>query len=255
MIETGTVTAEVSEGIATVTFAHPKSNSLPGALLRGIAAVIEELGENPEVLVIVLRSQSEKVFCGGASFDELLRLSDEANGKHFFMGFATLILAMKKCPKFIIARVQGKAIGGGVGVASAADYALAHGSAAVKLSELALGLGPFVVGPAVERKLGTSAFSILSIDNQWRDALWARERGLYADVFETHEALDEAVHALAVQLTQTNPRAMRELKAAFWEGTEHWDELLERRAEHSGRLALSEYTAAAIAAFGKKLGG
>lgn len=255
MIEAGSVSAEIKDGIATVTFGHPKSNSLPGTLLRSIAAVIDDLGVNPEAAVIVLQSKGEKVFCGGASFDELLSLRDSVAGKHFFMGFATLILAMKKCPKFIIARIQGKAIGGGVGVAAAADYALAHGSASVKLSELALGLGPFVVGPAVERKLGTSAFSILSIDNKWRDAAWACSRGLYADVYESQEELDAAVHALAQQLTLTNPRAMKELKAVLWEGTEHWDELLERRAEHSGSLALSDYTSAAIAAFGKKLAG
>lgn len=253
MIEAGNVTVEVRDGIGTVSFFHPKSNSLPGTLLREIASKITECGENDQIKVIVLKSAGDKAFCAGASFDELLSLKDEAGGKHFFMGFATLILAMKKCPKFIIARVQGKAIGGGVGVASAADHALAHTSASVKLSELALGLGPFVVGPAVERKIGLSPFSILSIDNKWRSAEWARDMGMYADVFDTHEALDEAVEKLAVQLTNTNPRAMAELKAVFWEGTEHWDQLLEERAEHSGRLALSEYTYNAIQAFGQRL--
>lgn len=253
MSDTGTVTVEVADGIGTVTFGHPKSNSLPGPLLREIAAKITECGDNDDIKVIVLKSLGPKAFCAGASFDELLALKDEAGGKHFFMGFATLILAMKKCPKFIIARVQGKAIGGGVGVASAADIALAHNSASIKLSELALGLGPFVIGPAVEHKIGKSPFSILSIDNKWRDAAWAQSHGLYADVFDSHEDLDAAVHALAVQLTNTNPRAMRELKEVFWEGTDHWDTLLENRAERSGRLALSEYTSAAIAEFGKRL--
>ena len=253
MSEAGSVTIDVKDGIGTVTFYHPKSNSLPGTLLREIAARITECGNNESVAVVVLKSEGDRAFCAGASFDELMSLKDEAGGKNFFMGFATLILAMKKCPKFIIARVQGKAIGGGVGVASAADLALAHNSASVKLSELALGLGPFVVGPAVERKIGLSAFSILSIDNKWRDAAWALDKGMYADIYDSHETLDEAVNKLALQLTQTNPRAMAELKAAFWEGTEHWDRLLEERAEHSGRLALSEYTYNAIQEFGQRL--
>lgn len=255
MSENSNVSVEVIDGIGTVTFFHPKSNALPGSLLREIAAKITSCGEDESIKVVVLKSAGLRTFCAGASFDELLSLTDEVEGKTFFMGFATLILAMKKCPKFVIARVQGKAIGGGVGVISAADYALAHDSASVKLSELALGLGPFVVGPAVERKLGLSAFSTLSIDNQWRDANWARQFGLYADVFSDHDALDKAVNALALQLSKSNPRAMRELKATFWEGTEHWVELLEIRAEHSGSLARSEYTAAAIADFGKKRAG
>jgi len=252
MSEHGSVELVVKAGIATIEFHHPKSNSLPASLLREIAARITECGGNEEVRVVVLRSRGDRAFCAGASFGELQAWRDEAGGKQFFMGFALLISAMKSCPKFIIARVQGKAIGGGVGLAAAADYALAHASASIKLSELALGLGPFVIGPAVTRKLGTAAFSILSIDNQWRDARWAMARGLYADLFETHRELDEAVENLARQMTRTNPEAMAALKTVFWEGTEHWDALLAERAVYSGRLALSEHTAAAIAAFGKE---
>lgn len=253
MIENGSVTLAVESGIATVTFAHPKSNSLPGPLLRKLADTITECGQRDDALVVILKSAGERAFCAGASFDELLSLKDPEGGKAFFMGFAHVIKAVKACPKFVIARIQGKAIGGGVGVAAAADYALAHTSASVKLSELALGLGPFVIGPAVERKIGMAPFSVLSIDNKWRDANWAAANGLYADVYESHEALDKAVTDLATQLTKTNPEAMRDLKAVFWEGTDHWDELLERRAEASGRLALSKFTSEAIAAFGARL--
>jgi len=252
MSSDGEVTTRIENGIATVSFGHPKSNSLPGPLLAAIAESITRCGADDEAVVVILRSAGERAFCAGASFDELKNLSNEADGKEFFMGFARVILAIRACPKLVIARVQGKAIGGGVGVASAADYTLAHASASVKLSELALGLGPFVIGPAVARKIGTSAFSILSIDNKWRDASWARDHGLYADVFDDHAALDSAVDALAVQLSRTNPEAMAELKRVFWEGTDHWAELLERRAEHSGRLALSRFTRDAIAAFANR---
>ncbi len=249
MAENGHVTIDIQNGIATITFFHPKKNSLPGNLLAELARGVESLGANDNAKVIVLQSEGEGPFCAGASFDELLAIENFEQGKTFFMGFARLILAMKQCPKFVIARIQGKAVGGGVGVASAADYTLATDRAAIKLSELALGIGPFVVGPAVERKIGNGPFGALSIDTGWRDAAWAKTHGLYADVFDSIEKLDTAVAALAQKLAQSSPEAMAKLKATFWKGTEHWDELLESRAEMSGKLVLSEFTSQAIAAF------
>jgi len=246
----GHVNLEIDSGIATVTFHHPQSNSLPGSLLRELAATINKAGENNEAKVIVLRSEGEKAFCAGASFDELVAISDVRQGTEFFSGFAGVINAMRKAPKFVIARVQGKAVGGGVGLASAADYTLAHVSASVKLSELAVGIGPFVVGPAVERKIGTAAFSQLTIDaSSWKDAGWAREKSLYAEVFETHETLDEAVNRLSSTLAQSNPEAMLMLKRIMWEGTDHWDQLLLERAAMSGKLVLSDFTRNAIGKF------
>ncbi|MCB9088332.1 MAG: enoyl-CoA hydratase/isomerase family protein [Calditrichae bacterium] len=249
MSDTGRVTKEIRDGIGTITFFHPKKNSLPGALLKEITAAVTDIGENPAVRVMVLRSEGDGPFCAGASFDELLSIQTFAQGKEFFMGFARLILAMKKCPKFIIARIQGKAVGGGVGVTAAADYALATERSAVKLSELALGIGPFVVGPAVERKLGSGPFSAMSIDADWRDAAWAKRHGLYVDIYPDIPALDAAVAAMAAKLAGCSPEAMALLKAACWKGSEEWDQLLESRAEMSGKLVLSAFTAKAIAAF------
>lgn len=246
----GTVHTALENGIARVTFFHPQSNSLPGALLRQLAEAITAAGENPEAKVIVLESAGEKAFCAGASFDELVSIQDMEAGTYFFSGFAGVINAMRKAPKFVIARVQGKAVGGGVGLACAADYTLAHASAAVKLSELAVGIGPFVVGPAVARKIGTAAFAQLTIDaSSWQDAEWAREKSLYAEVFATHHELDEAVHKLATTLSQSNPEAMQLLKKIMWEGTGHWDELLAERAGMSGKLVLSDFTRNAIGQF------
>lgn len=246
----GHVKLEIWEGIATVTFQHPQSNSLPGSLLRELAATITKVGEDDQAKVIVLKSEGEKAFCAGASFDELVAITDVEAGTEFFSGFAGVINAMRKAPKFVIARVQGKAVGGGVGLASAADYTLAHNSASVKLSELAVGIGPFVVGPAVERKIGTSAFSQLTIDaSSWKDSGWAKEKSLFAEVFETHEALDDAVHKLASTLAHSNPEAMLMLKQIMWEGTEHWDRLLNERAAMSGKLVLSDFTRSAIGKF------
>ncbi|MFM1746296.1 MAG: hypothetical protein RLZZ630_2233, partial [Bacteroidota bacterium] len=234
----------------TVTFHHPQSNSLPGALLRELAATIEKAGEEADARVIVLCSEGEKAFCAGASFDELVATSNVEDGTAFFSGFAGVINAIRKAPKFVIARVQGKAVGGGVGLASAADYTLAHDSASVKLSELAVGIGPFVVGPAVERKIGTSAYAQLTIHaTGWQDATWAREKGLYAEVFSSHEALDTAVRSLAQTLSESSPMAMAALKKVLWQGTDHWDQLLLERAAMSGRLVLSEFTRNAIARF------
>lgn len=249
----GHVHSKIDNGIGTVTFFHPQSNSLPGAILRELAAAIEAMGNNVEARVIVLRSEGEKAFCAGASFDELITIKDLETGKTFFSGFAMVINAIRKAPKFVIARVQGKAVGGGVGLASAADYTIAHESASVKLSELAVGIGPFVVGPAVERKIGTSAFTNLAINaSEWRDAAWAKQHGLYTDIYSTTEELDKQVDALASRLAKSNPEAMQMLKKIFWQGTEHWDTLLVERAEMSGKLVLSEFTVNAINSFKQK---
>src|SRR5262245_5752860 len=243
MLDEGRVESAVEAGIATVAFFHPQSNSLPGALLRKLAAAIEAAGNNPEARVIVLRSEGEKTFCAGASFDELMSIQNLEEGRVFFSGFAAVINAMRKAPKFVIARVHGKAVGGGIGLASSADYCLAHENASIKLSELAVGIGPFVVGPAVERKMGKAAFSSLAVNaGEWHTSFWARERGLYAQVHPTTEELDAAVQSLATRLAASNPEAMLLLKKVFWEGTENWDTLLKERAEMSGRLVLSDFT-------------
>lgn len=253
-VDQGHVEYTIAEsGIATIEFGHPLSNSLPGKILRKLADTITELGKNDDVKVIVLRSSGERAFCAGASFDELISINDLETGKVFFSGFASVINACRKCPKLIIGRVQGKAVGGGVGVASAVDYCFATKYADVKLSELAVGIGPFVVGPAVERKIGTSAMSQLAINaTEWRSARWAKDNGLYAEIFESAEEMDERINELATTLSKSNPEAMMLLKKIFWEGTEHWDDLLAERAAMSGKLVLSDFTVNAINKFKKK---
>jgi methylglutaconyl-CoA hydratase len=249
----GQVHAAVADGVATVRFGHPKGNSLPGSLLRELARTVAELGQDDAARVIVLRSEGGGAFCAGASFAELTSIADAARGKEFFMGFARLILAMRSAPKFVLARVHGRAVGGGVGVVAASDYALAHVDASVKLSELAVGIGPFVVGPVIERKVGLGGLQALAVDaTGFRDARWAEQRGLYAQLFDSVPALDAAVDALAARLAASNPAAMALMKRTFWEGTEHWDALLERRAEMSGTLVLSDFTRRAIASFGAR---
>ena len=233
-----------------IEFFHPKHNSLPSNLLKELADTITAAGTNDDIQVIILKSGGNRTFCAGASFDELISIEDFPTGKRFFMGFANVINACRKCPKLIIGRVQGKSVGGGVGVSSAVDYCLASKYAAVKLSELNVGIGPFVVGPAVERKIGLSAMSQLTINaNTFQSASWAKDKGLYADVFETVEELDEAVLKLADYLLSTNPEAQSLLKGVFWENSKHWDELLESRAEVSGKLVLSDFTKQALARF------
>lgn len=248
-VEKGDVRVHVAEGIATVEFHHPKGNSLPAALLRMLATDIDRIATIDEVRVIVLRSAGEGPFCAGASFDELKAISDEATGTEFFMGFARLILAMKRCPQLIVTRVHGKAVGGGVGVVAASDYAMASHSASIRLSELAVGIGPFVVGPAIERRAGRGTFAAMAVDADWRDARWAAQHGLYARVYDSIEELDHGVRAFARRLASSSPEAMREIKRVTWEGTDDWDALLEQRAAISGRLVLSEYTREAIRNF------
>ena len=248
--DSGTVNITAAEGVATVRFSHPKGNSLPAAVLARLANEIRRLGSRDDVHVVVLRSSDAGPFCAGASFDELKAIRDATAGKEFFMGFARVILAMTRCPKLIISRVHGKTVGGGVGLVAASDYAMAVESASLRLSELAVGIGPFVVGPAIERKIGLGGFSAMAIDTDWRNARWAEEFGLYSRVFDSINALDSALDLFARKLARTNPEAMAKMKAVFWQGTEHWERLLEERAEMSGMLVTSEYTRNAIAAFG-----
>lgn len=249
----GFVQTEVQDGIGTITFGHPLHNSLPGKILAELSGAITTAGMNDDVLVIILKSGGERTFCAGANFDELASIDNLADGKQFFMGFANVINACRKCPKLIIGRVQGKAVGGGVGVAAAVDYCFATKYASVKLSELNVGIGPFVVGPAVERKLGIAAMTELAYNaTEWQDANWAREKGLYAQVFDDIASMDEAVATLAKKLSNSNPEAMREMKLAFTKDIMHWDELLQERAAISGKLVLSEYTKNAIQRFKSK---
>lgn len=252
-MDTGKVNSKIENGIATVTFFHPQSNSLPGELLRTLADEITKAGNDPAAKVIVLQSEGEKTFCAGASFDELIAIKDLETGKKFFSGFATVINAMRKAPKFVIARVHGKAVGGGVGLACAADHTFGVDGASVKLSELAVGIGPFVVGPAVERKIGTSAFTQLTINaGEWQTAQWAKEKGLFAAVYKTTAEMDAAINTLSNTLANSNPEAMGMLKKIIWEGTENWDTLLIERAEMSGKLVLSDFTRKAIEKFKTK---
>ena len=249
----GSVNLSINNGIAKIEFFHPQSNSLPTSILRDLASTIHDCGKNEKIKIIILQSKGERVFCAGASFDELSSISNFEEGKSFFMGFANVINACRKCPKLIICRVQGKAVGGGVGLACAGDYSFATKFSSIKLSELAVGIGPFVVGPAVERKSGLSAYSTLSINaTKWFDAEWAREKGIFSEVFNSNKEMDEAIDLLTNKLIKSNPEAMQKLKSVFWSNTSHWDQLLEERAEYSGKLVLSEFTKKAIASFKKK---
>lgn len=249
----GYVTSETHKGITTIEFFHPQGNSLPRRLLEDLANEIHACGSDEETRVIVLRSGGEKAFCAGASFTELAAINNAQKGFHFFSGFASVINAIRKIPKLVIGRIQGRCVGGGVGLAAAVDYAIAVESAEVRLSELAIGIGPFVIGPAVERKVGLSAFSQLAMDaTMWRSSEWAKKRGLFAEVHPTAESMDEAVSRLANLLAHSNPEATAEMKKMFWAGTDHWDELLPQRAEISGRLVLSRFTQEAIEKFKTK---
>jgi methylglutaconyl-CoA hydratase len=247
----GNITLTISDtGVATISFYHPAQNSLPAALLTELTNTIIQAGENAQTRVIVLKSEGERTFCAGASFDEILAIKDREAGALFFSGFARVINACRKSPKIVIARLQGKAVGGGVGLAAAADYCLATEAASIKLSELAIGIGPFVISPAVIRKIGLSAFSQLTIRaSDFQTAQWAKDKGLFNEVYATIPDLDEALNALAEKLASYHPEALNGLKEILWEGTADWDELLHERAAISGELVLSAFTQQALQDF------
>jgi len=251
-MKSGHVKLEIENRIATITFFHPQSNSLPSSLLEEMVNYFNEVSESENINVIVLKSEGEKTFCAGASFDELIQINNFEGGKKFFMGFANLINSIRKCKKIVIGRIQGKVVGGGVGLVSACDYAMSTENASLRLSELALGLGPFVVGPPIERKIGKEAFVEMSLDCEWRTAEWAKQHGFYHNVFNSIDDLDENVNSFTQKLSERSAEALTSLKKIFWEGTEHWDKLLEERAENSGRLVLSDYTKKFIQDFKSK---
>ncbi|UAM96999.1 enoyl-CoA hydratase/isomerase family protein [Polaribacter litorisediminis] len=249
----GSLYTNIQSNIATIEFGHPASNSFPSELLGRLTKEFNLISKKDTVSVIVLKSEGEKAFCAGASFDELVAVSNLEEGKQFFAGFANVINAMRTCGKIIVGRVQGKAVGGGVGLAAACDYVLATEQAAIKLSEFTIGIGPFVIEPAVKRKIGLAALSELTLEaTAWKNGYWAKEKGLYARVFETIKELDEEVAILASKLASYNPSALTEMKKVLWENTEHWDQLLLERAKISGELVLSEFTKKALAKFSKK---
>jgi len=237
------VTLDIENQVGYIEFFHPSHNALPSKLLQELVRTIKDAGANDAIKVIVLKSGGDRTFCAGASFQELINVNDEASGKTFFSGFSDLINTMRECPKFIIGRIQGKAVGGGVGLVAVTDYCFATKFASVKLSELSLGFGPFVIEPALKRKLGLSKMSQLMMDaNNFYSAEWAKENGLFVDIFETSDALDSAVKTFAENMSQYSPEAMKQLKSVLWEGTEHWGKLLDERAAISGKLVLSKFT-------------
>ena len=248
----GSLYTRIENKIATIEFGHPASNSFPSELLERLANEFDSLSTNDEVAIIVLKSEGERAFCAGASFDELVAIDNLKDGKYFFSGFANVINAMRRCSKLIVGRVQGKTVGGGVGLAAACDYVLATEAASIKLSEFTIGIGPFVIAPAVERKVGVSGLAELTLDaTNWKNAYWAKEKGLYARVFENIDELDKEVEVFTEKLASYNPEALDEMKKALWIGTEHWQELLIERAETSGKLVLSDFTKKALAKFKK----
>lgn len=239
----GSLQTTIENKIATLEFGHPASNSLPSELLERMTQELHDLSKNPEISVIVIKSSGEVAFCAGASFDELLTISNLKEGTKFFSGFANLINAMRTCSKIIIGRIHGKAVGGGVGIASACDYALATHNSSIKLPEIAIGIGPFVIEPAVSRKIGKTAMGEMALEaDEWKTAAWANHNGLYAKVFETTEELDAEITLFATKLASYSPEALSKLKKMLWEGTENWDTLLYERAAITGKLVLSDFT-------------
>lgn len=253
MQQNANIKTAIADKIATITFYSPASNSFPSSLLEELTTAITQLDNNTAVTTVILQSEGTGAFCAGASFDELLAIQDKATGKKFFSGFAHVINAIRKSPKIFIGRIHGKTVGGGVGLAASCDYCFATTQASIKLSELAIGIGPFVIEPAVSRKIGKTAFTSMSLAaHEWKTASWAQQQGLYDEVYETTERLDLELNTFAQRVSAYNPEALTEMKQIFWEGTSNWDELLTERAEISGRLVLSDFTINALNAFKNK---
>lgn len=245
--ENGTLYTSIQNGIATLEFGHPQANSFPLELLLRFEKELEIISQNAEIKIVILKSEGDAIFCAGASFNELSQIDSVEKGNEFFSGFARVINAMRRCSKLIIGRAQGKSVGGGVGLLSACDYVFATESASIKLSEISLGIGPFVIAPAVERKMGVAALSELTLTpDQWKNAYWAEKKGLYARVFETIAEMDKEIQYFAEKLSSYPLSSLEEIKKIFWKNTENWETLLFENAKISGRLILSDFSKQAL---------
>ncbi len=248
---TGEVLLNIEDGIGTIEFHHPKGNSLPSNLLKQLSEAIQRAGDDHSIKVIRLKSRGN-TFCAGASFDELLAINSEEQAHKFFSGFGSLIESIKTCPKFVVAEVQGKAVGGGVGIIAACDYAIASENASIKLSELSIGFGPFVIAPAVIRKIGLSAFSTLTIDSTtWKTAAWGNEKGLFNEIVQDLNKLNSRTTKLCESLSNHSLEAMRQIKSTLWEGYEELNDIHKKRATLSGTLSQSELTQSILSGFKK----
>lgn len=251
-MELGSIHTHIANNIAKITFSHPASNSFPSTLLQQLTDEFHLLNKNDAVTIIILQSDGTGAFCAGASFDELIAISSYEEGSKFFSGFANVINAMRKCSKLIIGRIHGKAVGGGVGLAAACDYTFATQKSDIKLSEIAIGIGPFVIEPVVSRKIGKMALAEMTLTpTLWKSANWAKEKELFTEVFDTIEELDDRLESYTNELAQFNKDALAEMKKVLWEGTDNWDSLLYERAAISGRLVLSSFTKKALEKFKK----
>ena len=248
------VTSQIKNQISEITFGTPKSNSLPSEILEKLAQTILTEGAKPEVKAILLKSAGEKAFCAGASFDELLEINDLEASKKFFGGFAKVLNAMRTCGKIVVVRVQGKTTGGGVGIACAADYCFATKEASLALPELNLGIGPFVIGPYVERKIGKSQFTAMAIDADFRSANWAEQHNIYQSVSPTIAEMDSEIVQFLEKLASRSSDALALIKKVSWEGTEHFSELMPERILMSASLLLENSTKANIEKIKQNLG-
>ena len=237
------VYTSVENNVAIIEFSSEQANALSMDLLHRLAKELDVASVNDSVKVVLLKSAGEKTFCAGAFFDELVKVDSLESGKVFFSGFASVLNAIRNCSKPVIGRAQGKAVGGGVGILATCDYVFATEQASIRLPELSIGIGPFVIAPAVERKIGIGALSELSFSpDQWKNAYWAQQKGLIARVYETAKEMDEAIDHFLVTLLKSNPQALSEMKRVTWQHTEHWERELIDNAAISGRLVLSEQT-------------
>jgi methylglutaconyl-CoA hydratase len=247
----GSLVTKFDNKLAIIEFSHPASNSFPSSLLDRLTKEINNLSNNADISVIILKSSGTGAFCAGASFDELLTVTNLEDATKFFSGFANVLNAMRNCSKIIIGRIHGKAVGGGVGIAATCDYAFATIESGIKLSELSIGIGPFVIEPAITRKIGKSALSEMTLEAEWKSAAWANQKGLYAKVLSTTKELDTEITSFLNKLMSFNPEALAELKKVLWKETENWDTLLYERAQLSGKLILSDFSKNALKQFKK----
>ncbi|WP_337184259.1 crotonase/enoyl-CoA hydratase family protein [Shinella sp.] len=201
-------------GVAALTLRrHAQHNALSGLMIRELTAVAGLLAEDRAVRVVVLTGEGES-FCAGGDLNWMKEQIAATREERIAEArrLALMLKALRDLPKPLVARVNGQAYGGGVGLISVCDAAIAVEGARFGLTETRLGLIPATISPYVAARIGPAAFLRFATSARLFDAVVARDIGLVSRIVSP-EALDEAVGAEIAPYFAASPNAVAAAKA------------------------------------------
>jgi methylglutaconyl-CoA hydratase len=208
-----TVTFDFSDGVARVTLARPGvRNAFNADVIAELHAAFGRIAQAGDVRAVVLAGEGS-VFCGGADINWMrasLDLSVEENAADA-QRMSDMFRAIDACPRPVIGRIQGAALGGGSGLAAVCDIAIAAEDAVFGFTEVRLGIIPAVISPFAIAKIGASHARALFLTGERFDAARAQRIGLVHDVVPA-DGLDDAVERVLAELRRAGPNAVSAAK-------------------------------------------